>query len=785
MVRKIRLAGMSLLIVAAVLAGFLGTAQPAQAQVIVYSQGFETDDGGYTHTGTLDQWEWGTPTAGPGAANSGSKCWGTDLDGEIPQNSDSYLTSLAIPIPALGADEIARVRFYAWIAVDEMNDRGEFQVSADGSTWETKAELLHTMLGGWTEYYFDVSDYAGGNIYLRFRCRGDSVDYFDSTPYNMAGLYIDDVAILIYTAPPTKTILTLEAWEDQSSYASCPWVCPWDGSEYVLDNDIYSTARGPAKEFRDYYTMNKPLLPKDGEYSLELQELRDESSYTDLVQLMAVDHPSAVNVAADDEGNVWTYSSPGSPVSAVDDEGSDVLSQIATQDDAGFKAFNEDYIVLDFSTLDTSSGATLVLRALGFQNDEWPGDPTYQRPYIFIQTQDSGGDWATRNAFYPRDDWSLSAYDLSGDLVASQLVRLYITSCHDYKYHLIDYVGLDTSPQAAINIYTLSPTSAVRSDGTDVLSEISAPDGSYANMSPAQKITLDFPVPEMAGEARDFVFVAEGHYVPMGTFFIYTWDGSGWAQRDGWSVDGSGDQTQTFDLSLWMPDPNGEYKVRIWQDYWYSYAGIDYVGLSRGGNPGTMALAWDLKKAADVTTELLASDDNKDNWTVSDQIRNRWVEVTWTGLAVNIPPTTNPVTVAPTSSATPTIGWTYNDADADPQVQYEVEAWTGSGGTGSNVWDPAVGSGTGTSVVYAGDALVDGQTYYARVKAFDGTSWGGWSETSWTYQVDNGEEPPIEVGGDVNPVNKLTLLLPWIGLAAVAIIIAGVTLVVRRRRTQS
>lgn len=46
---------------------------------------------------------------------------------------------------------------------------------------------------------------------------------------------------------------------------------------------------------------------------------------------------------------------------------------------------------------------------------------------------------------------------------------------------------------------------------------------------------------------------------------------------------------------------------------------------------------------------------------------------------------------------------------------------------------------------------------------------------------DNG--PPIEVGGDVSPVNKIALLAPWIALAAV--IIAGATIVMRRRLTQS
>jgi hypothetical protein len=47
-----------------------------------------------------------------------------------------------------------------------------------------------------------------------------------------------------------------------------------------------------------------------------------------------------------------------------------------------------------------------------------------------------------------------------------------------------------------------------------------------------------------------------------------------------------------------------------------------------------------------------------------------------------------------------------------------------------------------------------------------------------------GEEPPppIEVGGDVSPVNRISLLVPWIGLGAIAAAIAGVTLVLRRRR---
>ncbi|HUU54640.1 MAG TPA: hypothetical protein VMY87_06955 [Armatimonadota bacterium] len=712
-------------------------AAPAGAEVVVYSEGFEASDGGYTHTGTLDQWAWGSPTSEPGAAHSGAKCWATNLTGDVPSNSDSYLTSGAIAVPALAADEVARVRFWAWIAVDEMLDRGEFQTSSDGITWATKAELFHRMMGDWTEYYFDVSDYADGDLYLRFRCRADYANAFEQSTFNMAGLYIDDIALTIAEAPATKATLTLEAYEDPGAYASCPWVYTWDGGQYVADNDVYSTARGAANEYRDFYKLGMPLIAQDYSYYLELRETEEEQSYTDLVQLATIDHAADVSIAPDEAGNVWTYRAPQAPASAADDMGNDLTALIATEDGQGFAGYDGATLLLDFTNVDVSNGATLVLSAQGFLADADAGDPTGHRPRIDVQTAE-GGAWVTRGLFYPRWEPAVCAYDLSPYLTADRHVRLAVSSCHTGKYDLIDYVALDGAPQAPTTVTVLSPVSAAHSVNGDVLAQVSDSDGSYASMAPAESLALTFPAPALAGDVRDFVLVTEGYYLPVGSYFIYTWDGANWAQRDGWSVPGSGDATQTFDLSLWLPDPAAEFKVRIWQDFWYSSAGIDYVGLTKGSTSGTMESAYDLRKSLDVTTLLQASDNSRDAWGPGDsgypssRNRNRWVEVVWTGLAVNTPPTMNPVSVPNPESSTPTITWTYADAEVEPQVQYEVEVWTEAGGSGTCVWDPSVGSGTDTSVVYAGAPLVMGETYYARVKAFDGTDWGGWSESDWT-----------------------------------------------------
>jgi YVTN family beta-propeller protein/beta propeller repeat protein len=101
----------------------------------------------------------------------------------------------------------------------------------------------------------------------------------------------------------------------------------------------------------------------------------------------------------------------------------------------------------------------------------------------------------------------------------------------------------------------------------------------------------------------------------------------------------------------------------------------------------------------------------------------------------NTPPTTNPVSVTNTESSTPTISWAYSDADNDPQQQYELEVWSGMWQTGTQMWSQSQSS-MYSSVTYGGYALEEDKTYYVRVRAFDGTAWSEWSETSWNWIID-------------------------------------------------
>jgi hypothetical protein len=735
-------------------------------ETVIYSEGFESSDGSYTHIGTIDKWEWGTPSPsfalGPSTAHSGSKCWGTDLDDTVPFGSNAYLTSPSITLPTLGANQVMRIRFFSWIAVDFMSDRGEFQVSSDGLEWETKAELLCTMQGGWNEYSFDISEYAGNAVYLRFRCYADNLNSFEppTIPVNTAGLYIDDIAITVTDAPTIKKILTFEGNEFQNSIASCPWIYVQDGknkkneTKYKQENDIYSTARGSGREYVDFYQLKKDLTANNGKFVFKLKETDQEESYTDLLHLILADHPASVDVACDENGNAFTYkkNQTNAPSTALDKNGVSVLSTISDADDFGYKAYNGDYIDLTFSWSGNVPHPIFLLKARGFVVDSMPGSPIAVQPKIEVQTQNSSGQWVTRNLFYPRWNSAFSGYDMAGLFPYAKKVRLLSSSCLTGKYNLLDWAVISTQNQKSVTITDLAPESAIRSDGINVAPALSAADGNRARMAASEEITLTFSEPSKAnGNKRDFIVKSKGYYNPNGTFFFYTWNGSKWAQRDGWSIPLPGDQTHEFDLSLWLPDPAGKNRVRIWQDFIYDSAAIDYVGLRRDNVDLIMNYAIDLRDSLDSTSILNrvnVSDNQAFSWDFGEDwpLRDRWVEIGWTDTFVNTPPATNPVFVTNTNSPTPTINWTYHDLDGNQQNQYEIEVWSGEGGTGSHLWDPPVGQGTALSGVYAGQSLIIGRQYYARVKAFDGLNWGGWSEAAFT--VSSNHPPAAEAGPD-------------------------------------
>lgn len=80
---------------------------------------------------------------------------------------------------------------------------------------------------------------------------------------------------------------------------------------------------------------------------------------------------------------------------------------------------------------------------------------------------------------------------------------------------------------------------------------------------------------------------------------------------------------------------------------------------------------------------------------------------------------------------TPEIYWSYFDTAATIQTMYEIEIGTDDDWSTAEMWDTGPVTSSDSSVLYAGAALEDRQTYYLRIHVNNGSEWGIWTE--WSF----------------------------------------------------
>ncbi|MDA0246252.1 MAG: pre-peptidase C-terminal domain-containing protein [Chloroflexi bacterium] len=203
----------------------------------IYSSDFESDDGGFTHSGVQDEWEWGLPTFAPiVSCNSGTGCWKTDLDDIYNVNSNQNLLSPAIDLTTAGLVgpvyftwaqkyQIENATFdHAWVDVQQAGGASPTRL------WEWLDATMTNVVGnptvtisesaGWGVHTRDISSYLGQNIEVLFHLDSD-------TTTQLGGLAIDDVAVTAcLTIPDTdgdgvNDLLECPAPGDYTNPPSC------------------------------------------------------------------------------------------------------------------------------------------------------------------------------------------------------------------------------------------------------------------------------------------------------------------------------------------------------------------------------------------------------------------------------------------------------------------------------------------------------------------------------------------------------------------------------------
>jgi len=373
-----------------------------------------------------------------------------------------------------------------------------------------------------------------------------------------------------------------------SGYASCPSLYVWNGTDYVYitevsnagwlgyidyineDGEIVFGGGNPW----DHIKLEKtPLQPRNGTdydyYDVVLFQQWDEIFYLDTAYLVAVDHPSNVDVYSSMVnyinkgfyGQIYSVNKTNllTPAAAINEKGEDVLPQIAELDGVftpasnGLESPSWDNMTFNQLTLDLGdlSGAPEIKLVINGMVDWGPPEPYYKwidqfkeaaaeglitnstevYPPPIMEVMDAEGNWIQvpqgRQMPIPGDYVPRTfAVDLNG--LFPEGISQYKIRITNFWNVTFDYIGIDISPQADITVHEILPVATLEPlDFGTVVSKASGNFTKYGDVTPllleaddkfvigmqGDKVVLKFPTTDLPPleegmERSFFMFVA-------------------------------------------------------------------------------------------------------------------------------------------------------------------------------------------------------------------------------------------------------------------------------------
>lgn len=329
-----------------------------------------------------------------------------------------------------------------------------------------------------------VNHYGIGCLLEARTTAGYQAQVVDSRPVHFglgpAG-QADIVRIVWQNGSPVNTIapaVNATVWEIQTLTGSCPYLYTWDGEKYVFATDLLWAAPlgmpsptgglTPAREWEYLKIPGSILKERDGLYSLQLTEELYEAAYFDKVQLIAVDHPSDVEVYSNEKvgppsiagKKIHTVRQPRLPVSAKDQQGRDLMPALSKLDEIYTKHWDHKFkqgwtekttLELDLGTVPETASTTLFLTGWVYPTDPAISVSIQQAPEHAgfgiqppsLEVPDGQGGWKTASPFigFPGGKTKTIAVDLTGMLTPGDARVRIVTSmelCWDHVFFTID-----------------------------------------------------------------------------------------------------------------------------------------------------------------------------------------------------------------------------------------------------------------------------------------------------------------------------------------------------------
>jgi hypothetical protein len=330
----------------------------------------------------------------------------------------------------------------------------------------------------------------------------------------------------------------------------CPYIYVYDGSEYILTGVLYPGSVYKTLE-RDDYMKLTGIKPESNQLKLRISNELPEHQYTDLAEIIYVQHPAGTEANIDKYGNMHILSKPVAPLSARSITGKDLNGLLEAADNR-YYLFDDyekedDYaissVVLEFEKPGHVNEGKLVVKGknslwsshvhdefsslFGNKFQKWTKFqnqvPREQHEENMLQQDiplkvylDNGNSWelidyydvacamAKREMVFQLDNLPITAETISIKLETG------------YMFWEIDQVNMDFTQNTSYKADTLKPVLAIDRDGRDVRKFLLEPDGNYLKQRKGDRVEVIYDLPEdmenSKGSEYTLIMHSRGYY---------------------------------------------------------------------------------------------------------------------------------------------------------------------------------------------------------------------------------------------------------------------------------
>ncbi len=312
---------------------------------------------------------------------------------------------------------------------------------------------------------------------------------------------------------------------------SCPVLYSYDGNDFKQENPLLTACEqsGYTEVVTDYYQLTSPIAPRDGQIVFQLREMEDEITYLDDLELITVDHSANSNVGCTVDGQIFTYESSVSPISAVDQDGVDRIEAVGSTDDALFTAVGSGYLTLTFPNTGSESGICFgAPRKIPCPHDPGTGGRSkmasqeQSKPNsLTVEQLSDNGNWI-RLPNVPTRANATGEFVMSDALAEQESSNITIRLSWEGQFstdEIRQYVPSDEAPMIRswkVNDYQLDAESVVAKTWTGFT------DPKSLELRKDESIEFSFDVDEISDPSltRDYVLRSVGRYQP--DYSVYT-----------------------------------------------------------------------------------------------------------------------------------------------------------------------------------------------------------------------------------------------------------------------